>query len=87
MQAKLAFVKCSNLAGPAAGVSIARLKVWPCLQVVYATVERSAVLSLLREHLQQNLVRIGRRWHRQKQGIPQVGGALVLSAACPANAA
>ena len=51
---------------------------------MYATVERSAVLSLLREHLQQNLVRIGRRWHRQKQGIPQVGGTLGLSAACPA---
>ena len=31
------------------------------------------MVSLLREHLQQNLVRIGRRWHRQKQGIPQVG--------------
>ena len=42
------------------------------------------MLSLLREHLQQNLVRIGRRWHRQKQGIPQVGGTLDTSAECSA---
>ena len=41
-------------------------------QVMYATEERAALQALLREHLQRNLVRIGRSWHFQSRGIPQV---------------
>jgi hypothetical protein len=42
-------------------------------QVVYGRVARAAVLQQLREHLRRNLVRFGKTWHCQSQGIPQVG--------------
>ena len=31
-----------------------------------------ALLQQLREHLRRNLVRFGKTWHCQTQGIPQV---------------
>ncbi|KAL3137379.1 hypothetical protein ABBQ32_006906 [Trebouxia sp. C0010 RCD-2024] len=40
-------------------------------QVVYSKVTRSATIDLLREHLQRNIVRIGKQWHYQSNGIPQ----------------
>lgn len=42
------------------------------MQVVYSKVTRSATIDLLREHLQRNIVRIGKQWHYQSNGIPQV---------------
>ena len=42
------------------------------VQVVYSKVARSTVVGLLREHLQRNIVRIGKQWHYQSKGIPQV---------------
>ena len=42
------------------------------MQVVYSKVARSTVVGLLREHLQRNIVRIGKQWHYQSKGIPQV---------------
>jgi hypothetical protein len=42
------------------------------VQVVYSKVARSTVVGLLREHLQRNIVRIGKQWHFQSKGIPQV---------------
>ena len=41
--------------------------------MVYSKVARSAVVALLREHLRRNIVRIGKQWHYQSNGIPQVG--------------
>ncbi len=42
------------------------------VQVVYSKVARSTLVGLLREHLQRNIVRIGKQWHYQSKGIPQV---------------
>lgn len=42
------------------------------MQVVYSTVARNSVVALLREHLRRNIVRIGKQWHYQSSGIPQV---------------
>lgn len=42
------------------------------IQVVYSKVIRSATVDLLREHLYRNIVRIGKQWHYQSKGIPQV---------------
>ena len=36
-----------------------------------ARAERGALLRLLRQHLQDGLLRIGRSWFRQTHGIPQ----------------
>ncbi|KAL0043706.1 hypothetical protein WJX82_005430 [Trebouxia sp. C0006] len=41
------------------------------IKVVYSKVARSTVVGLLREHLQRNIVRIGKQWHYQSKGIPQ----------------
>ncbi|KAK9817956.1 hypothetical protein WJX72_004857 [[Myrmecia] bisecta] len=49
-------------------------------QVVYQKVERGSVVGLLREHVRRNLVRIGRQWHYQAQGIPQ--GSTLSSILC-----
>ena len=42
------------------------------MQVVYTMVARNSVVALLREHLRRNIVRIGKQWHYQSSGIPQV---------------
>jgi telomerase reverse transcriptase len=42
--------------------------------------DRSRLLGLLDEHLQQNWVKVGKRYYRQKQGIPQ--GSSVSSLLC-----
>ena len=38
--------------------------------------ERGQLLQLLRQHLQDGLLRIGKRWLRQTRGIPQASRAL-----------
>ena len=42
------------------------------IQVVYSKVTRSATVDLLREHVCHNIMRIGKQWHYQSKGIPQV---------------
>ena len=42
------------------------------VQVVYQSVARDGVVGLLREHLRANLLKLGRYWHYQRKGIPQV---------------
>lgn len=42
--------------------------------------KRKAILDLLREHVETNLVKIGKRYYRQKRGIPQ--GSIVSSLLC-----
>ena len=41
---------------------------------------RKAILDLLEEHIEANLIRIGKRFYRQKNGIPQ--GSIVSSLLC-----
>ncbi|PIA90296.1 Telomerase reverse transcriptase [Cercospora beticola] len=41
---------------------------------------RQAVLALLQEHVQSNLIQIGKRLYRQKKGIPQ--GSIISSLLC-----
>ncbi|KAK3075702.1 Telomerase reverse transcriptase [Teratosphaeriaceae sp. CCFEE 6253] len=48
--------------------------------VVQRTESRKAILDLLEEHIEANLVRIGKRIYRQKQGIAQ--GSVVSSLLC-----
>ena len=40
--------------------------------MVYQNVDRQGVVGLLREHLRANLLKLGRGWHYQRTGIPQV---------------
>ena len=40
-------------------------------KVCPARAERGQLLQLLRQHLQDGLLRIGKRWLRQTRGIPQ----------------
>ncbi|KAK2816774.1 hypothetical protein FQN49_007996, partial [Arthroderma sp. PD_2] len=42
--------------------------------------ERNELLEVLEKHLRNNLVKIGKRYHRQKRGIPQ--GSVVSSLLC-----
>ncbi|KAK0344893.1 Telomerase reverse transcriptase [Friedmanniomyces endolithicus] len=48
--------------------------------VVQRAESRKAVLDLLEEHVQANLIRIDKRYYRQKRGIPQ--GSIVSSLLC-----
>ncbi|KAK0307142.1 Telomerase reverse transcriptase [Friedmanniomyces endolithicus] len=48
--------------------------------VVQKAESRKAVLDLLEEHVQANLIRIDQRYYRQKRGIPQ--GSIVSSLLC-----
>ncbi|KAK5692774.1 Telomerase reverse transcriptase [Elasticomyces elasticus] len=48
--------------------------------VVQKAESRKAILDLLEEHIEANLIRIGKRYYRQKQGIPQ--GSIVSSLLC-----
>lgn len=48
--------------------------------VVQRTERRKAILSLLEEHVESNLIKLGKRFYRQKQGIPQ--GSIVSSLLC-----
>ncbi|KAK5134325.1 hypothetical protein LTR08_006754 [Meristemomyces frigidus] len=48
--------------------------------VVQKTEKRSAILGLLEEHIERNLIRVGNRFYRQKEGIPQ--GSIVSSLLC-----
>ncbi|KAI7488359.1 hypothetical protein KC351_g2021, partial [Hortaea werneckii] len=48
--------------------------------VVRKSESRQAILSLLQEHVEMNLVKFGDRFYRQKQGIPQ--GSIVSSLLC-----
>jgi len=48
--------------------------------VVQRVAERRAVLNLLEEHIEANLIKIGKRFYRQKKGIPQ--GSIVSSLLC-----
>lgn len=48
--------------------------------VVQKTEFRNAILDLLKEHVESNLVKIGGRFYRQKEGIPQ--GSIVSSILC-----
>ena len=41
---------------------------------------RKAILEILKEHVENNLIRIGRHFYRQKQGIPQ--GSIISSLLC-----
>ncbi|KXT00977.1 hypothetical protein AC578_8192 [Pseudocercospora eumusae] len=41
---------------------------------------RDAVLALLREHVEANLIKIGKKFYRQKEGIPQ--GSILSSLLC-----
>lgn len=41
---------------------------------------RRAIISLLEEHIESNLIKIGKRFYRQKEGIPQ--GSIVSSLLC-----
>ncbi|GAA5958254.1 hypothetical protein JCM10213_002618 [Rhodosporidiobolus nylandii] len=49
-------------------------------QVVYDRVVRDKLLQLLREHITTNLVKVGGRLYRQKEGIPQ--GSVLSSLLC-----
>jgi telomerase reverse transcriptase len=48
--------------------------------VVQKTDKRQAILRLLGEHIESNLIRLGNKLYRQKQGIPQ--GSIVSSLLC-----
>ncbi len=48
--------------------------------VVQKTESRQAVLDLLEEHIQSNLIKLGNKIYRQKEGIPQ--GSIVSSLLC-----
>ncbi|KAK3699518.1 Telomerase reverse transcriptase [Vermiconidia calcicola] len=48
--------------------------------VVRKSESRKAVLDLLEEHIESNLIKLGNRFYRQKQGIPQ--GSIVSSLLC-----
>lgn len=48
--------------------------------VVQRKYETSDLLSLVASHIQQNLVKIGKKYYRQKQGIPQ--GSVLSSTLC-----
>ena len=54
-------------------------------QVVYQSIGRDNIVALLREHLRANLLKLGRDWHYQRRGIPQV--RLWAPAVCPASVA
>ncbi|KAK4546134.1 hypothetical protein LTR36_002271 [Oleoguttula mirabilis] len=41
---------------------------------------RATILGLLEEHIEHNLIRVGKRFYRQKEGIPQ--GSIVSSLLC-----
>lgn len=43
-----------------------------CMQGTHQILKRSAALQLLSAHMRQNVVRLGKKWCRQVQGIPQV---------------
>ncbi|GAA5851509.1 hypothetical protein JCM8547_001116 [Rhodosporidiobolus lusitaniae] len=49
-------------------------------QVTYRQVARDKILQLLREHISNNLVKVGGRLFRQKDGIPQ--GSIMSSLLC-----
>ncbi|GAA5959406.1 hypothetical protein JCM21900_006848 [Sporobolomyces salmonicolor] len=49
-------------------------------QVVYDDVHRTKLMSLLREHITTNLVKVSGRLYRQKDGIPQ--GSVLSSLLC-----
>lgn len=51
-----------------------------CDSVVYPNVNRMSALSLLREHLTSNIVRIGNRFYVQQRGIPQ--GSVLSTLLC-----
>jgi telomerase reverse transcriptase len=48
--------------------------------VVHKTEQRKAILNLLEEHVESNLIKLGNRFYRQKEGIPQ--GSVVSSILC-----
>ena len=48
--------------------------------VVQSLQEKDTLLGLLREHVEQNVVKIGKKFFRQKQGIPQ--GSVLSSLLC-----
>ncbi|KAK4951839.1 Telomerase reverse transcriptase [Elasticomyces elasticus] len=48
--------------------------------VVQKAESRKGILDLLEEHIEANIIRIGKRYYRQKQGIPQ--GSIVSSLLC-----
>ncbi|KAK5122386.1 hypothetical protein LTR85_003970 [Meristemomyces frigidus] len=48
--------------------------------VVQKAQDRNTILGLLEEHIERNLIRIGKRCYRQKEGIPQ--GSIVSSLLC-----
>lgn len=48
--------------------------------VVVQTRETKGLLGLLGEHVQRNMVKIGKRYYRQKEGIPQ--GSILSSLLC-----
>ena len=47
-----------------------------------AWAERGQLLQLLRQHLQDGLLRIGKRWYRQARGIPQASTAEQIYGTC-----
>ncbi|OLL26842.1 Telomerase reverse transcriptase [Neolecta irregularis DAH-3] len=49
-------------------------------RVVYGLMEKSEVLNLLTQHITNNLVKIGKRYYRQVQGIPQ--GSVLSTILC-----
>lgn len=48
--------------------------------VIQKQEQRKAILELLEEHVESNLIKLGNRFYRQKQGIPQ--GSIVSSLLC-----
>ncbi|KAK9843117.1 hypothetical protein WJX74_007218 [Apatococcus lobatus] len=49
-------------------------------QGAHQTLKRSAALQLLSAHMRQNIVRLGKDWCRQRQGIPQ--GSVLSTLLC-----
>lgn len=48
--------------------------------VVQKPERRNAIVGLLEEHIERNLIRVGQRFYRQKEGIPQ--GSILSSLLC-----
>lgn len=48
--------------------------------VVQKTQSRGQIIDLLKEHVETNLIKLGKRFYRQKEGIPQ--GSIVSSLLC-----
>lgn len=62
------------------GLSKSRAKTIFVDSVVQSTETRDYVLDLLSEHIERNIVKVGKKYYRQKNGIPQ--GSILSSLLC-----